>query len=111
MNRKLNILLINILGFPGSVISFFISFYNQTLSLAFFFLYFGLFYIFLSKRILALIPTFDSIKKRSFFGKDARFQDQEYEPLIKLNVNQKILLVQGIGLALLLIGIIFLISF
>ena len=118
MNRKKNILIINILATPGGLISFLIAlFYSQEISSTFFFLYFGLFYIFIPKRILALIPTFNSVKqywksrktknKLKLFGKYTRYQDQVYEPLIKMSVSKKIQLVQFVGLILLVIGIVF----
>jgi len=118
MNRKKNILIINLLAAPGGLISFLIAlFYSQEVSSTFFFLYFGIFYIFIPKRILALIPTFESVKvywksrktknKLKLFGKHTKYQDQVYEPLIKMGVPKKIQLVQGIGLILLVIGIIF----
>ncbi|MBT4870293.1 MAG: hypothetical protein HON47_01865 [Candidatus Diapherotrites archaeon] len=117
MDRKKNILIINIFATPGGLISFLIAlFYSQEISSTFFFLYFGIFYIFLPKQILGLIPTFESVKKYwksrkqknaiPLFGKNTRYQDQEYEPLIKMNVPKKFLLVQGIGLVLLVIGIV-----
>ena len=118
MSRKKNILIINLLATPGGLISLLIAlFYSQEISSTFFFLYFGLFYLFIPKRILALIPTFNSVKqywksrktknKLKLFGKYTRYQDQVYEPLIKMSVSKKIQLVQFVGLILLVIGIVF----
>jgi len=107
MNRKINVLLLNVLAWVGGITTFIIALTNQQLSLSFFFVYFGFYYLFLPKRILALIPTYKSVRKKLFSGPNARFQDQEYEPLIRATVAKKILLVQGIGIGLLLIGMIF----
>jgi hypothetical protein len=112
MNRKKNFLAMNILCIFGGGFAFILTlFIDAIISAGFFFTYFGIWYFFIPKRLLGLVPLFDSVRKhRKNKSQKILFQDEADEKIksITISLRLKLFLMKLVGVVIFVIGIYFL---
>jgi len=112
MNRKKNFLAMNVLCFFGGITAFILTiFVDAIISTGFFFTYFGVWYFFIPKRLLGLVPLFDSVRKHKK-NKNIKilFQDEADEKIntLRIPLKLKLFLMKLIGVIIFIVGCYFL---
>jgi len=112
MNRKKNFLAMNVLCIFGGGFAFILTFFiDAIISAGFFFTYFGIWYFFIPKRLLGLVPLYASVQKhRKNKKQKILFQDEADEKIksVIISLKLKLFLMKLVGVIIFIIGIYFL---